>query len=122
MYSEDGMKITVAETKEFHSKIVGLLNEAERDAFIHHISDNPKAGVLLKGTGGIRKIRWQRSGMGKRGGIRVVYYYYNNDMPLYLLTVFSKNEKDNLSKAESNNLAKLAKLLVTHWFGGINDE
>jgi len=116
------MKITVAETKEFHSKIIGLLNEAERDVFIHHISGNPKAGVLLKGTGGIRKIRWQRSGMGKRGGIRIVYYYYNNDMPLYLLTVFSKNEKDNLSKAESNNLAKLAKLLVTHWFGGINDE
>lgn len=53
--------------------------------------------------------------MGKSSGIRVIYYFYNEDIPLYLLTVFGKNEKDNLSKAERNDLTKLVRLLVQYW-------
>ncbi len=65
----------------------------------------------MTGTGGIRKLRWPTQGKGKSGGVRVIYYYYNKSIPLFLLTVFGKGEKVNLSKAESNELAKLTKLL-----------
>lgn len=68
--------------------------------------------MLIAGTGGIRKLRWVREGMGKSGGVRVIYYYHNDHIPLYLLTVFGKNQKANLSKAEANELSKLVKVLV----------
>jgi hypothetical protein len=64
------------------------------------------------GTGGIRKLRWAREGMGKSGGVRVIYDYHDERIPLYLLSIFSKNQKVNISKAEASELAKLVKLLV----------
>jgi hypothetical protein len=68
--------------------------------------------VLIAGTGGVRKLRWAREGMGKSGGVRVIYYFHSERLPLYLLTVFGKNEKANLTKAEANALSKLVKLLI----------
>lgn len=70
---------------------------------------------MMEGTGGIRKIRWCRTGQGKRGGVRVIYYYHSGRMPLYLLTLFAKGEKDNLSHAERNELAKLVDVLTSVW-------
>lgn len=61
----------------------------------------------MQGTRGIRKLRWARKGKGKRGGVRVVYFFYNEDMPLFLLTIFGKGEKENLSKTEQVELSKL---------------
>ncbi|WP_198342162.1 type II toxin-antitoxin system RelE/ParE family toxin [Nitrosococcus watsonii] len=69
----------------------------------------------MQGTGSIRKLRWTRQGSGKSGGVRVVYYYHDERIPLYLLTAFGKGEKDNLSKAKRNELAKLVQLLVKVW-------
>lgn len=66
----------------------------------------------MEGTGGIRKLRWGRGSRGKSGGVRIIYYYHDERIPLYLLTVFGKNERANLSKAERNDLAKLVDLLV----------
>jgi hypothetical protein len=65
----------------------------------------------MQGTGGIRKLRWSAKGKGKSGGVRVIYYFHNGTMPLFLLTLFGKGEKANLSKAERNELAKLTSLL-----------
>lgn len=79
---------------------------------ISHLAARPASGVILQGTGGIRKLRWKRAGSGKSGGVRVIYYYYNERIPLFLLTVFSKSEKVNLSKRERNELAKLTRVLV----------
>ena len=62
------------------------------------------------------KIRWARDGRGKSGGVRVVYYFHSEAMPLYLLTMFAKNEQANLSKAERNELASLVDVLVQIWF------
>jgi hypothetical protein len=56
----------------------------------------------MSGTGGIRKLRWARQGMGKGGGVWVIDYFHNEQLPLYLLTVFGKSEKANLSKVERN--------------------
>ena len=66
----------------------------------------------MQGTGGIRKLRWARGSRGKSGGVRVIYYYHDERIPLYLLTVFGKNERANLSKAERNELAKLVATLT----------
>ena len=69
----------------------------------------------MEGTGGVRKLRWCRGGRGKRGGVRVIYYYHSEVMPLYLLTIFAKNEQDNLSKADRNGMTKLVDILVAIW-------
>ena len=69
----------------------------------------------MEGTGGIRKLRWARQGMGKSGGVRVIFFYYNQGMPLYALTLFGKGDKDNLTQAERNDLAKLVDVLIGYW-------
>jgi hypothetical protein len=107
--------ITVAETEPFQRKVRRLLTEDEKAELITYLSAFPKSGMLIQGTGGIRKVRWARSGRGKSGGVRVIYYFHNFGMPLYLLTLFGKNEKTNLSKAERNVLAKAVEKLVKNW-------
>lgn len=103
---------TVAELSEYIKRSKHLLDEEERNNIIDYLAVNPKAGKIMKGTGGIRKIRWARKGKGKSGGVRVIYYFYDNTMPLFLLTMFGKNEKENLSKAERNKLAGLTGKLI----------
>lgn len=95
-----------------------MLQETERERIIQYLAGHPASGVIMEGTGGIRKLRWKREGSGKRGGVRVIYYYHNETYPLFLLTVFGKSEKANLSKAERNELAKLIRILITS-YGGI---
>jgi len=107
--------ITVAETLPFQRKISTLLSDEERSDLIAYLAEQPNAGVLMPGTGGIRKLRWARQGGGKSGGIRVIYYFHNPLMPLYLLAAFGKNEKANLSTEEKRLLAKATKQLVASW-------
>lgn len=83
----------------------------EVEALIDLLAAEPERGDLIRGTGGVRKVRFGVSGRGKRGSVRVVYYFYNDSMLVFLLTVFAKNEKDNLSNAECNALAKAARTL-----------
>ena len=107
--------ITVAETEQFQKKVSKLLSQVEKDDLISYLSDNPKAGDLIQGTGGVRKLRWARTGMGKSGGTRVIYYYHSKIMPLYILTIFGKNEKSNLSMNEKQMLSKAVKVLISYW-------
>ena len=107
--------ITVAETRPFQRKVSQLLSEIEKAELIAYLSVHPGAGVLIKGAGGIRKLRWARSGRGKSGGVRVVYYFHSRGMQLYLLTLFGKNEKANLSMEEKNFLSGLVRELVKYW-------
>ncbi len=103
---------TVVELPEFIRRAQRLLSEGESQLLVSYLSEFPQAGVLIEGAGGIRKIRWAREGMGKRGGVRVIYYFHSDRMPLYLLTVFGKNEKADLSMAERVALGKFVKRLV----------
>jgi hypothetical protein len=103
---------TIAEMPEFIHRCERLLRPQEREALITHLAESPRAGVLVQGTGGVRKLRWAREGSGKSGGVRVIYYYHDTRMPLYLLSVFGKGQKANISKAERNELSRLVKLLV----------
>ena len=69
----------------------------------------------MEGTGGVRKLRWGRAAQGKSGGVRVIYYAHSDVMPLYLLTLFAKNERANLTKAERNELSDLVDILIEIW-------
>lgn len=107
--------ITVAETAPFQRKISSLLSDEERIDLIAYLAEHPSAGVLMQGTGGIRKLRWARQGGGRSGGIRVIYCFHSEMMPLYLLAAFGKNEKSNLSAEEKHLLAKAVKELMAFW-------
>ena len=106
------MLITVVELPEYIKRVRKILTKDERDELLYYLSANPKSGSLIQGTGGVRKIRWASKGKGKSSGSRVIYFFYNEDIPLFLLTIFSKNEKTNVSKIERNGLAKLVKELI----------
>jgi hypothetical protein len=110
--------VTVVETRAFHRKAARLLSEVQILELIVYLSANPDSGVLIKGAAGIRKLRWATSGRGKSGGVRVIYYFHNQDMPLYLLEVFGKNEKANLTGAEKNELRNLVSELVKLGYRG----
>lgn len=99
--------ITIAETGEFIRQARRLLKDFERESLINYLADHPESGVLIEETGGIRKLRWAREGRGKSGGARVIYYFHSERMPLYLLTIYGKGDKDNLSQAEKQELRHL---------------
>ena len=107
--------LTIAELPEYIRRAEKLLMISERSEIINYLAALPKAGDLVEGTGGIRKLRWGRGAQGKSGGVRVIYYVHSEKMPLYLLTLFAKNERANISKAHRNELAELVDLLVHIW-------
>lgn len=109
------MNITIVELPEFIRKSEKLMSAEERDKLLSFLAANPTAGVLIQGAGGVRKIRWATGNKGKSGSTPVIYFYHDPGMPLFLLTAFSKSERENLSKAERNELAGLTKLLVQNY-------
>ena len=90
-----------------------MMSEFEREQLVvAFLGANPEAGEIIPETGGVRKIRWALAGRGKRGGARIIYYYHNERLPVFLLAVYGKNEKANLSMAERNEMKRLVPLLV----------
>lgn len=104
--------MTVVETPFFLRKATGVLAEAERAELVAAIGTDPVCGDVIPDTGGVRKMRWALKGRGKRGGARVIYYFHNESIPVFLLSIFSKNEKVNLTQAERNELKSLIPELV----------
>src|ERR1700722_19351490 len=92
--------ITVAETLLFLRQAASLWGEEERSAFVDFIAANPEAGDVIPDSDGIRKVRWSRPGTGKRGGVRVIYFYYDSTMPLYLLLIYAKAQRENWTQDE----------------------
>jgi len=108
---------SIAELPTYIKLADKLLSAQERQDLICYLSEHPKTGDVMEGTGGVRKLRWSRGGRGKSGGVRVIYYYHDELMPLYLLTLFAKGDKENLTKTERNDLACLVAELVNIWKG-----
>jgi len=102
---------TVVETPSYLRAAEKLFTTEEREAIVATVSSNSECGDLIQGTGGFRKLRVGRSGMGKRGGARVVYILRNERFPIFLITAYGKDEKKNLTKAERNELARMADAL-----------
>jgi len=104
---------TVVELESFLKRARAIMSDDERNGIVSFLAANPEAGVSL--GGGLRKVRIAREGMGKSGGYRTLYVFGGDAIPLFLLTVFAKNEKDNLTKAEQAAAVAMSKeLLATY--------
>lgn len=97
----------VIETADFLADAVDVgMAEHERALIVLAVSENPKLGDLMPGTGGARKVRFPVTGKGKRGGYRVIYYYGGDDIPVFLLATLKKSERADLRQSEKNELRK----------------
>jgi len=99
---------TVVEMPSYLKAAEKIFSEEERDAIVAMVSADPECGDVIQGTGGFRKVRVGRGHMGKSGGARVIYILRNENFPVFLIAAYPKNEKENLTKAERNELAKMA--------------
>jgi hypothetical protein len=104
-------RITVAETPLFVRQAAEFWSDDERESFVDFIAKNPQMGDVIPDTGGVRKIRWAKAGTGKRGGVRVIYFYHDADSPLYLLMVYAKARQEDLTPDEKRTVRKLADTL-----------
>lgn len=104
--------LTFIELQGFSKRRQALLPDDEFRAFQELLIDTPAAGDIIIGTGGFRKIRWSRPGMGKRGGVRVIYYYVTSKGRVYLALVYPKNEQDDLTEEQKKVLKQLSNVLA----------
>jgi hypothetical protein len=104
--------VTVVETPEFERRVRAIMSDDERMALIDYVARNPMSGVSIGGS--VRKFRFARKGKGKSGGYRVVHFFNPEDgTPVFLITVFAKNEKANLTRTETEVVKTLGKILST---------
>lgn len=104
---------TVVELAEFQRRAKAIMTDGEREAAIVWIAENPEAGKSL--GGGLRKVRIPREGSGKSGGFRTIYVFGGRHMPIFLITVFAKNERANLTTKEQAAAVELSKEIVSMW-------
>src|SRR4051812_47899355 len=102
-----GRLITVPETALFVRQAATVWDDAEREEFVSFIAANPDTGDVVAETGVVWKVRWSRAGTGKRGGVRVIYLYHDANRPLYLLMVYAKARKEDLSADEKKDVREL---------------
>jgi mRNA-degrading endonuclease RelE of RelBE toxin-antitoxin system len=110
-----GGMIAIVETHEFLADVNDVLSEGEREALVLYLARHPGAGDLMPETGGLRKLRWTAKGKGKRGGSRVIYYFHNADVPLFLLAIFAKNVQSDLTPRQRKALAVQLAALKSEW-------
>ena len=91
--------LTVIETPLFQKLWPRYWTEEERGEFAAYLAAHPNDGAAVPGSGGVRKVRWARPGVGKSSGVRVIYFNRNEQGEIYLLTIYAKSETANLSAA-----------------------
>ena len=97
----------IIETSVFTRQIDRLLGlDGYRD-LQNYLVDDPKRGAVIPGTGGLRKVRWQTGGRGKRGGIRVIYYWIVDQSTILMLLAYPKSEQDDLTTAQKRALKQV---------------
>lgn len=99
------------EAKPFSRRLSGYLTDDEYREFQNYLIETPDTGDLIQNAGGIRKVRWKVKGTGKRGGLRIIYYWHISDSHIYLLFIYRKNEFEDLDKDEYAAL----KSIVERW-------
>jgi hypothetical protein len=107
--------VSVVELTGYRRRAGELLSLEEQDAVIDLLAYEPACGDVIPGTGGLAQGPHRRRGSGKRGGARVVYYFHDPDMPIYLLALYAKNEKDDLNEREKKEFAALVREIVGQW-------
>ena len=96
--------VGIVETGAFTARIRMFLQDEEYRRLQASLTGRPDAGAVIPGTGGLRKVRWAGSGRGKRGGIRVIYFWHQATARILLLLAYAKNERDDLSEAQKRAL------------------
>ena len=104
--------LSVVETPAYLGKAVRLMSETERAVVVDMIAAAPNIGVLIRGTGGLRKMRIPLEGRGKRGGGRVIYWFHSESYPAVLLWVFAKNEAADLTSGQRRRLMAITNGLL----------
>ena len=100
--------LTVVETPQFLRQADDVWTDAERAEFVDFIALDPEAGDAVSDTGGVREVRWRRQGMGKRRGARVMYFYRNPATPPFLLMVYAKAVREDLTAEAKKAVAEFA--------------
>jgi len=113
----DDLILEVVETRTFQNDADDKLSDQEREDLALYLAKNPEVGVVIPGAGGIRKVRWAGSGRGKRGGYRVIYYYLSPHVPLFLLALYAKAERIDLTADDRRLLGRLVEDLVREYSG-----
>ena len=99
---------TVVETPIFIRRAEKLLTEQQHADLIAYLARHPLAGDEIIGTGGVRKLRFGAHGKGKSGGVRIIYHYFDSDMPVYALLIYGKNERADLTAEQRKSVAAFA--------------
>ncbi|PTU31794.1 type II toxin-antitoxin system RelE/ParE family toxin [Stenotrophobium rhamnosiphilum] len=99
---------TIVETSIFIRRAEKLLSADEHAELITYLATHPDAGDEIVGTGGVRKVRFAAMGKGKSGGVRVIYYFYDQAMPIYALLIYGKNERADLTADQRKAVASFA--------------
>jgi len=103
--------LTVVETSAFARRAEKLLSVDEHEELIFHLALHPESGDEIPGTGGVRKVRFAAKGKGKSGGVRVIYYFFDEENPLYAIFLYGKNEQADLSSEQKRQVAAFAATL-----------
>lgn len=111
---------TVSETRVFQRQATDAgMTETEIASLVTYLAANPLAGDEIQGTGGCRKVRVAGRGKGKSGGYRTITFYSGPGLPLFLLAVFSKGDRADLTQKERNGLAVLTQEIVAAYRGKV---
>lgn len=100
------------ETSLFSRLLGDYLRDDEYRLSRNHLIEYPDAGDVIRGAGGVRKVRWASGGKGKSGGVRVIYYWAKADEQTFFLTLYGKGEKENLSAMDLKRVVKLLEELT----------
>lgn len=106
---------TVVGTTAYLSDADRLFSPDARMAIVERLANDPTCGAVIPGSGGLRKVRFGFGARGKSGGGRIIYLFSGESLPVFILTVFAKNEKANLSPAERNALAKMVTEVIENY-------
>src|SRR5262245_51477661 len=106
---------TVVETPRYQVDAERLFTTDEQTAIVNLVASDPHCGVVVPGGGSIRKVRVGFGGRGKRGGARVIYLFGGDDLPVFLLAAFAKNEKDDLTPAERAAMSKAVATMLANY-------
>src|ERR1700690_219302 len=103
---------TVVETPSYLADAEGLFSLEKRMAIVDRLAADPTCGVVIPGSGGVRKVRFGFGARGKSGGARIIYLFSGESLPVFVLAAFAKNAKANISPAERNALAKIVTSMI----------
>jgi len=100
--------MVIIETPAFTKRVLDILSDDEYRMLQAAIAKNPEKGDIIPGGGGLRKLRWSEGGRGKRGGSRIIYYWFVSESAILMLFIFKKNESSDITKEQLKVLRSIA--------------